>query len=132
MVHNYIHHGYYLVGLKIIDSNGCSQEIAKSVAIGKGYNLTFPTVFTPNDDQFNDYFRPVQNGFVKAELHIYNSNGQFLYREVVEQTHNLDPLELQGWDGTTQTDERYYIYSFIGTLPSGKTVDRSGTFILLR
>lgn len=50
----------------------------------------------------------------------------------------LDPEELQdsdslrGWDGSSSDDSEYFIFSFIGTLPDGSTVERSGTFLLLQ
>ena len=130
--HEFLTQGTYNVRLRIFNALGCYEEHLESIAIGQGYHLLFPTVFTPNGDTINDYFRPVHNGFNHLELNIYNSRGQLLYREEVQRTSPQETDTLQGWDGLSSDDSEYFIFSFVGTLPDESKVERSGTFLLLR
>lgn len=130
--HEYLTQGTYNVRLRIFNAFGCHQEHIESISIGQGYHVLFPTVFTPNGDTINDYFRPVQNGFNQMELYIYNSRGRLLYKEEVQHSSLQDSDSLRGWDGSSSDDSEYFIFSFIGSLPDGSTVERSGTFLLLQ
>ena len=132
VTHEYTTSGTYHVTLRIYNELGCFEQLIQTLVVGNGYNVQFPTVFTPNGDQINDFFRPVTNGFEAIEMNIYTSSGQIIYREQVERTNALEPIAIEGWKGDTDIESTYFIYSFIGTLPDGSTVDRSGTFILLR
>ncbi|MGC6480172.1 MAG: PKD domain-containing protein [Flavobacteriaceae bacterium] len=132
VIHTYLTQGTYHVRLRIFNELGCYAEYIESISIGLGYHLLFPTVFTPNGDGVNDYFRPVLNGFDKINFFVYNSHGQLLYTEIAERSSAHDEHLLEGWDGATADASEYFIFSFTGILPDGSTVERSGTFMLLR
>lgn len=56
--------------------------------------IAMPNVFSPNNDQFNDFFRPYEMSKVESgTLYIYNRHGQLLFE---------GPLLGPGWDGRYQ------------------------------
>ena len=127
--------GAYPVTLRIYNKYGCSKEYTQIVPVGKGYSINAPNVFTPNDDGINDRFRPFVTGFQSVLFSIYDSRGNILYTETVEEPNleNVQGLELVGWDGNNAPDEEYFIYRVEGTLVnSQKTIEKTGTFILLK
>ena len=55
--------------------------------------IDFPNIITPNNDRFNDVFRPIEIRYVaKADLHIYNRWG--------EEVARIDALT-ESWDAST-------------------------------
>lgn len=85
----------------VIDANGCSDSI--SITVGQPSDLTgcvvldMPNVFTPNNDQTNDSFVPIDMFNINDyRLVIVNRWGQLIFESV-------DPAI--GWDGTYQGTE---------------------------
>ena len=109
---------YYI---SILDANGCEYD---DVAMAHVINLIFMKFFTPNGDNFNDYWR-VENAenTPDAQLNIYDRFGK-----LVRSMHtNLN----EHWDGTLNgkpliADD----YWFVLTLPNGKIY--KGHFALKR
>lgn len=92
--------GSYEVTLWVENEGGCRDSIRKEIRI-KNPELTYfvPNTFTPDGDQFNQYFKPVMaNGFEPASyrLEIYNRWGELIFT-----TNDLNV----GWDGTYQNKQ---------------------------
>ena len=74
-------------------SNSCGSASDNSIVTANDcdFTLEMPNVFTPNDDETNDYFLPVdQNGIDEVTFLILNRWGQIVY-EATELT--------PGWNG---------------------------------
>lgn len=77
--------GFYTIYVR--DKNGCGV-VEESISV-----IGFPNFFTPNDDGYNDYWKPI--GFSSEvqenmEVYIFDRYGKLLAK--------IDPN--QGWDGT--------------------------------
>ena len=117
------------------NSVGCYKEKVETLVVGKGYNVMVPNVFTPNSDTYNDMFKPLFSGFKSIQMTIYDYRGNLLYTEEksVDPSDPLSSIGLTGWNGDTQIDSPYYIYSVYGTTLFGDIeVQKSGTFIIIR
>ncbi|MDD5506762.1 MAG: gliding motility-associated C-terminal domain-containing protein [Bacteroidales bacterium] len=106
------------------------SSFSNEIAIAQITRINMPNAFTPNNDNENDYFKPV-NIFTDQQASfvflIYNRWGQKIY----ESTNISDP----GWDGTVSGEsspEGVYIY-FIRYISSvGEIFEEKGTVTLLR
>ncbi|MFN3403546.1 MAG: gliding motility-associated C-terminal domain-containing protein, partial [Cytophagaceae bacterium] len=94
-------HGEYTVYIK--DTNGC--EITKTITIN--LNFFIPNLFTPNNDDSNDYFK-ILGLPSRSQLRVFNRWGSRVY-----ENENYD----NSWDGSGLPDGVYY-YDL--ELPSGK------------
>ena len=66
---------------------------------------------------------------------IYDYRGNLIYTEekVIDPSTPLQSMNITGWDGDTQIDSPYYIYSIYGTTLFGDIeVQKSGTFVIIR
>jgi len=86
-----------------------------------------PNTFTPDDDNINDFFKPVMS-FIPASylLVITDRNNRVLFE-------SRDHLEQ--WDGKnrgTPLPSGVYLWYVRATTPSGKNINRSGTVTILR
>ena len=127
--------GTYYPRLRMYNSVGCYKEKVETLVVGKGYNVMVPNVFTPNSDTYNDMFKPLFSGFKSIQMTIYDYRGNLLYTEEksVDPSDPLGSIGLTGWNGDTQIDSPYYIYSVYGTTLFGDIeVQKSGTFIIIR
>jgi PKD repeat protein len=61
IIHEYAISGTYYVTLRIYNDLGCTEELTKTIKVGKGYSILVPNVFTPNGDIWNSTFRPIFN-----------------------------------------------------------------------
>ena len=127
--------GTYYPRLRIYNALGCYKEESKILVVGKGYNIMVPNVFTPNNDTYNDRFTPLFSGFKSFQMTIYDYRGNLIYTEekVIDPSTPLQSMNITGWDGDTQIDSPYYIYSIYGTTLFGNIeVQKSGTFVIIR
>lgn len=126
--------GAYPVTLRIYNKNGCMEEATRVVSVGKGYNITLPNVFSPNNDGMNDHFRPLFSGFQEIEFSIFDPRGNQLYYETMKEPNpdHVEGFELTGWDASNANQALYYVYSVRGILFDKTEVDKSGTFILIQ
>jgi len=135
ITHEYAISGTYFVTLRIFNDLGCTEELTKSVKIGKGYNILVPNVFTPNGDIWNNTFRPIFNGLSEITLRVYDFNGGLLFEEIgaVGNDPEIQGVSLLGWDGGNDSiSSPYYIYTITGKTIDDEEVFRDGTFIILR
>jgi PKD repeat protein len=135
IIHEYAISGTYYVTLRIYNDLGCTEELTKTIKVGKGYSILVPNVFTPNGDIWNSTFRPIFNGLSEVTLRIYDSKGGLLHEEVgaVGNDPTVQGISLSGWDGTNDSvSSPYYIYTISGKTIDEEEVFRDGTFIILR
>lgn len=85
---------FFDISLKITDQYGCSNQKIKKLWTAP----LIPNVFTPNGDNYNDYFMP------HTDIQIFDRNGILIYKG------NTDS---SGWDGTykgQKADPDTYFY----------------------
>ena len=86
--------------------------------------MFFPDAFTPNQDQLNDYFSPIQEGLEQMEFSVYDTWGSLIYFEKGD--------NLRGWDGLVRNkraENGNYYYRFKAKTFYGAEVEISGAFI---
>jgi hypothetical protein len=135
VIHEYAISGTYYVTLRIYNDLGCTEELTKTIKIGKGYSILMPNVFTPNGDIWNSTFRPVFNGLSEITLRVYDAQGGLLYEEVGAEGSDPDMIgiSLRGWPGDSNLPSSpYFIYTITAKTIDDEPVFRDGTFILLQ
>ncbi len=97
--------------VEVIDENACKASDTIIINV-EGAQLLLPNAFSPNQDDVNDIFKPLNTNLATMNLIIYNRWG-----EEVFSTSTIG----SGWDGTFKGEEQelgvyiYYIeYSFEG------------------
>jgi gliding motility-associated-like protein len=115
--------------VKATDVNNCvSQDTINILDVVECKKaIYFPKAFTPNNDNLNDFFRPVVYGVLKKyHLTVYNQWGQKIFE-------SKDPGK--GWDGRLGGAEQstanfvwFASYQFEAELPASN----KGTVVLIR
>ena len=108
---------------------GCSYSITKTIYVGDPYEIVFPNAFTPNNDNFNDVFRPVYYGFKNIKISIFDTWGTLIYSE------ETNTEEMKGWDGKIKGKEAEngnYFFQVIGTTHTEEDFSKNGSFTLIR
>lgn len=77
-MYKYSEKGTYVVSLKVIDTEGCSDSISKTINIYDRYYI--PNVFTPNGDGMNDQFVVTSNGTTLFAIEIYSRWGNIVFK----------------------------------------------------
>ncbi|MFN0032650.1 MAG: gliding motility-associated C-terminal domain-containing protein [Flavobacteriales bacterium] len=126
VVHAFASAGNFTITLTVEDNNGCTDSLSKELCILPDVPVFIPDIFSPNADGVNDvlYVRGV--GFTKMEFYIYNRWG-----EEVFYSNSID----RGWDGQLRGRPAMsgnYYYSFKASLGSGKFLELTGEFALIR
>jgi gliding motility-associated-like protein len=111
----------------ITTSTGCVTIDTQSVRIVNKVEIFVPNAFTPNNDNKNDYLRPILFGIREVRyFKVYNRWGQMMYSQ---------NGELPGWDGNfngvTQTTQTV-VWMVEGVGVDGKVYFRKGTAELIR
>ena len=131
--HSYETEGRFDVTLTIFNESGCSKETQRTVTIGKGYAVMFPTAFTPNDDGVNDYFEGEFTGIVAFTLNIYDTWNNLIFSTSREST-NLP--KNWGWNGKmpdgSPFDGKVFKYVFYGKRINDETVIKTDNAIIIR
>ena len=85
--------GQYDVTLFVVSEYGCMDTITKVVIVNPEVLIYAPNTFTPDGDEFNQYWRVFLEGVdvQSFDLQIYNRWG-----EIVWESHDIEI----GWDGT--------------------------------
>lgn len=85
--------GEYAITLTSWSEAGCMDQKVKYIHVFQDYSLYVPNAFTPDQDDYNEVFKPVMSGIDKFNyvMYIYNRWGQLVF-----ESHNPDV----GWDGT--------------------------------
>ena len=75
----YENEGEYIINLEVLNFEGCSDTISKSINVTNGLVLFVPNTFTPNGDNKNDVFNVQILNYDTFELNIYNSYGTKIF-----------------------------------------------------
>ena len=125
----YTKRGVYEVTLTVEFILGCSYSITKTIYVGDSYEIVIPNAFTPNNDGYNDTFRPVYYGFKYLKMQIFDTWGNLIYSE--ESTSN----ELIGWSGrigSKDGENGNYFYQVSGNTHTDEKFSKNGAFTLIK
>ncbi|RVT74959.1 PKD domain-containing protein [Flavobacterium sufflavum] len=125
--HIYTRVGTYTIKQTVTYPFGCQYVYTTTITIEKGYSVTMPTAFSPNNDRINDSFAPVFLGFVEVTLHVYDTWGSLIYSETGE--------NIKGWNGKVKDldaeNGNYYFKLFAKTFYN-HTITQEGAFTLIK
>lgn len=109
------------------DANGCSGTASVTITVNPFCNEIFvPTIFSPNNDNGNDFLCAFGNCFSKVDFAIYNRWGEKVFQ--------TDDLQIC-WDGTYKgkpVNAEAFVYKLNGTRINGEEVSLSGTIQVIR
>lgn len=106
----------------------CELEEPKDTSvINDSSFISFPNVFSPNNDGINDVFLATHNNVQQLNCNIYNRWGELLY--VIAAPNMV-------WDGTTfsgkKCAEGVYFYTYTATLNNGNIISDKGNIQLVK
>ncbi|MFA9194463.1 PKD domain-containing protein [Flavobacterium sp. FBOR7N2.3] len=125
--HIYARVGTYTVKQVVTYPFGCQYIYNTTIDVEKGYSVTMPTAFTPNNDRINDSFAPVFLGFIEVTLHIYDTWGSLIYSETGE--------TIKGWNGKIkdlEAENGNYYFKMIAKTFYNHTVTQEGALTLIK
>ncbi len=105
------------------DSNTAEVKI-KVNAVSK---IIIPSAFTPNNDGYNDFFKPEFKGMENVKLDIFDTWGNLIYQE--------EGKEINGWDGMIKgkyAENGNYLYAVSVITLEQKYKVYKGLFSLIR
>ncbi len=70
--------GNYSVTLVAVAKNGCNDTLSYGFRLSDSSSVVLPNIFTPNNDDINDIFRPQTRGIVKLNAWVFNRYGVLL------------------------------------------------------
>jgi gliding motility-associated-like protein len=125
--HQFTTRGTYDVCLISYNANGCNDTVCKQLEVFPPRKLDIPTAFSPNGDGNNDLYYHYADGFISANLRIFNRWGLLVFE--------TDDLSV-GWDGKWNgTDQELAVFAYILTITFADTEEPeiySGNVTLLR
>ncbi|MBK6947643.1 MAG: gliding motility-associated C-terminal domain-containing protein [Haliscomenobacter sp.] len=119
--------------LRVTDPNGCPVEDRITLFVTDEVQVYFPSAFSPNGDQMNDFFTGFSGGAVERIdlLRIYDRWGEMLF-----ETANIFPNEPEsGWGGQFRNEQAkpgVYIFNAWVRLKGGSTRFVAGEVLLVR
>lgn len=112
--------------VRYMDECGNTSLLSNEVCLPLVGSLKLPNAFSPNGDNVNDFFRPLDGVFQNFQMTIYNRWG-----EVVFETFSSE----EGWNGQTKDGQAKlgtYLYRISYTDEDNIRISNSGTFALIR
>ncbi len=115
----------------VTDENECQSQASVTVTVKNDFFI--PSLFTPNGDGKNDYFKIYGTGIEVINLIVYNRNGNIVF-----ESNDANFLLETGWDGTSngaKQPQGSYMYVISGRFVSGSPIDyknNRGTINLMR
>jgi len=113
--------------IRITDRFGCIFYDTLKIFFFTKIDILAPNAFTPNGDNLNDIFRPFTFGLKQLNyFKIYNRWGFVVYKTTDYKS---------GWDGTYKgilQPMDTYTWVAVGVDIDGKTISKSGNFILIK
>ena len=112
---------------KAYDGIEYSNEVSVFIAVLPEHDIIVPNAFTPNNDNFNDFFKPVSKGMEKVQLAIYDTWGNLIYFE--------EGVDLNGWDGSIKgknAENGNYLYTISAFSINDKKIELKGLFTLIK
>lgn len=126
-VKDYTASGSYSVMVVAVGANGCNDTSSYDFYISDSSGITAPNIFTPNNDNANDIFRPIARGISKMNVWIYNR-----YGTIIASWDKVNGF----WDGYTtsgdpcQAGVYFYVIEAVGF--DGKSYKLKNNLTLLR
>lgn len=120
--------------LLLSDSSGCEVSDKIRVLVAGQVEAYFPTAFSPNGDDINDYFTAFANDEdieMLEYLRIFDRWGDLVFEGINVPLN--DPSK--GWDGTSRGQPSpigLYVYSSVVRLKNGSTYQKAGEVNLIR
>lgn len=118
--------------ITVTDQNGCEYIYTLSVKINKNQEIFLPNVFSPNDDQINDWFYPQSNYPLKVDqFTIYDRWGNLIFQSNAFETNQIS----KGWNGRSSEKKcppGVYIYFLQFSDHLGNIHKLKGEFTLIR
>jgi gliding motility-associated-like protein len=120
--------------LRVVDVNGCIALARLDVELERNRNVFVPNIFSPNDDDRNDYFAPFSGAGVKSInfMRIFDRWGELLF-ETTKLPVGDDPSK--GWDGKFNgiyVQSGVYVYIIDVTFEDGNTLVYRGDITVIR
>jgi gliding motility-associated-like protein len=120
--------------LRVVDVNGCIADARLDVELERNRNVFVPNIFSPNDDDRNDYFAPFSGAGVKSInfMRIFDRWGELLYEKTGLPIGD-DPSK--GWDGKFKgiyVQSGVYVYIIDVTFEDGNTLVYRGDITVIR
>lgn len=115
--------------LMVMNEYGC-QDFDTAVITGHPCcDLTLPTVFSPNGDGLNDYFKPILRDYQKiVSLRIFDRYGKEVYVNKSNDSRGWDGKYPDGRDAILDT----YMYMIEYTCTDGEIYTEKGDVILVK
>ncbi len=126
-IHAFINPKDYVVTQTVTYPFGCVYVQKITLIVGKGYVLVVPNAFTPNNDNLNDFYRPMTKALKKVHLDIYDTWGSIIYSETGD--------VLKGWDGkikVSNAENGNYYCRVSGETFYGTIVNENHPFVLIK
>lgn len=124
-VHFYPFSGAFEVCLTVTNEYGCTDKICDSIIIDEISLLEVPNAFSPNGDQVNDVFIPLNYGLSNYEFRVYNRWGEIVF---------ITNSTTAGWDGYFEgqlQDIGTYVYVVSGLGVDNVNYFKQGNFTLV-
>ena len=134
--HTFKNDGIYNVTLTSFNDAGCSISVDKTIIIGKGSSVAFPTVFSPNNDGINDFYSPTYRGLTAFTMFIYDQLGNKIFEFTSTEAIALENDNTWGWNGieamnTTPKSGHYRCY-FSGKTIDNKVIEKNVRFLIVK
>ncbi|WP_342084590.1 gliding motility-associated C-terminal domain-containing protein [Dyadobacter sp. OTU695] len=112
--------------IKAVSPDGDFESLSNVINYRRSAGVFVPDAFTPNGDGFNDILEAKSEQLQSFDMSVMNRWGVVVF-------HSDDIAK--GWDGTvegTNAPVGYYYYKMTFVDDINQTVEKSGTFMLLR
>lgn len=112
--------------VRAVSQDGNFESLSNSINYRRNAGVFVPDAFTPNGDGFNDILEAKSEQLQSFNMSVMNRWGVVVF-------HSDDIAK--GWDGTvdgTSAPVGYYYYKMTFVDDINQTVEKSGTFMLLR
>lgn len=116
----------YNFQIRATSQDGNFESLSNIINYRRNAGVFVPDAFTPNGDGYNDILEAKSTQLQSFNFSVLNRWG-----EVVFHSDNID----NGWDGTingANAPVGYYVYKMTFVDDINQTVEKSGTFMLLR
>lgn len=116
----------YNFQIRAATQNGDFESLSNTINYRRSAGVFVPDAFTPNGDGYNDILEAKSEQLLSFKMSVMNRWGVVVF-------HSDDITK--GWDGTvegTNAPVGYYYYKMTFVDDINQTVEKSGTFMLLR
>ncbi len=121
------------ITVEAVDDHGCSDVSDLWIRVKELPDVFIPNIFSPNNDDINDYFYMKSGAGVKniLKLMIYDRWGNKMY----EKQNLRQNVSIDGWDGKCNGREvlsGVYVYRFVIELNNGEIINLTGDVTLTK